>query len=362
MSGLSRRRFVEYLLGAGAAFGTLPGRLLAGTWGQVAGGTAASKSKSPDPLALVDPELLPALKEKLAQKVTLTDATLSEFRNSPAKPPLPLPAPQAVDRYIPGPPGSPKVHLVIVDPSPGAKGRPVLVHTHGGGYVFGSATQSTDFLQEIARDCKCVVVSVDYRLAPETRYPGSLEDNYAALRWVHDNADELGIDRARIAVGGESAGGGHAAALAIAARDRGQIPIIFQLLIYPMLDDRTGSSRQVSPYAGTYIWTAEFNRYGWRSLLGTSPGLATAPAGAVPARVENLSGLPPAWVGVGSIDLFVDEDIEYARRLIDAGVSTELYVVPGAYHAFDLIVPNAGVSRRFTENWKYALRRALSTS
>jgi acetyl esterase/lipase len=366
LSDISRRRVVEWLVGVSLAHGVDPSMLLSQTPNQAGSLTrtvaAASAVKPDDPFALVDPELLPALKASLSHRFALTNKTLTTIRKEVAKPPLPPPAPQPVDRYVPGAPGSPEVHLVIVDPSPGAKGRPVLVHMHGGGYVFGSTAQSTDYLQKIARDCGCVVVSVDYRLAPETHYPGSLEDNYAALRWIHKHADELGVGRSRIAVGGESAGGGHAAALAIAARDRGEFPIVFQMLIYPMLDDRTGSSRQVSAYIGSYIWTAEFNRFGWQSLLGTPPGLATAPTGAVPARVKNLSGLPPAYIGVGSIDLFVDEDMEYARRLIDSGVSTELFVAPGAYHAFDLIAPNAGVSKRFTGNWKGALRRALATS
>jgi acetyl esterase/lipase len=206
------------------------------------------------------------------------------------------------------------------------------------------------------------VVSVDYRLAPETHFPGSLEDNYSALRWVYNNADSLGVDRKRIAVGGESAGGGHAAQLAIAARDRKEIPILFQLLIYPMLDDRTGSTRPVRPNIGNFVWNSGSNRFGWSSFLGVPAGSDKVPPGSVPARVENLGGLPPAFLSVGSIDLFVEEDIEYARRLIAAGVPTELHVIPGAYHAYDLIVPDAAVSKRFTESWKIALNRAYGNS
>src|SRR4029077_17645569 len=145
--------------------------------------------------------------------------------------------------------------------------------------------------QRTAQSCNCVVVSVEYRLAPETPFPGALEDNYTALRWLYANAETLGVDRNRIAIGGESAGGGHAAALAIAARDRKEVPVIFQLLIYPMLDDRTGSSRPVPPHIGEFIWTAQSNVFGWSSLLGVPAGSAKVPAGAVPARVEDLSGL-----------------------------------------------------------------------
>jgi acetyl esterase/lipase len=170
------------------------------------------------------------------------------------------------------------------------------------------------------------------------------------------------VDHKRIAIGGESAGGGHAAMLAIAARDRKEIPIMFQLLIYPMLDDRTGSSRPVPPHIGEFIWTAHSNIFGWSSLLGLPAGSEKVPAGAVPARVENLSGLPPTFIVVGAIDLFIDEDIEYARRLLAAGIPTELHVIPGAYHGFDLLVPNAKVTTRFTEYWTTALRRAFANS
>jgi acetyl esterase/lipase len=205
----------------------------------------------------------------------------------------------------------------------------------------------------------CVIVTVEYRLAPETPFPGSLEDNYAALKWLHAEAASLGADPSRIALAGESAGGGHAAILAIAARDRGEVPVIFQSLVYPMLDDRTGSSRQPPPHIGTFVWTSDFNRRGWQAFLGSVPGGPHAPAGAVPARVDSLAGLPPAWIGTGSLDLFVDEDIEYARRLIDAGVRTELLVVAGAYHGFDLFVPNASVSKSFTLSRYNALARAF---
>ena len=224
-------------------------------------------------------------------------------------------------------------------------------------------------IQGIATDCHCVVVSVDYRLAPETRYPGSLEDNYAALKWVHAHAAELGIDRSKIAVGGESAGGGHAASLAIHARDRNKrhrneedVPICFQLLIYPELDDRTGSSRPAPPAIGHFMWTASANRLAWSSLLGVPAGSSRVPVAAVPARVASVAGLPPAWIGVGSIDLFVEEDMEYARRLVHAGIATELLVARGAFHGFDLLVPDAEVSKQFTASWKSALRKAFATS
>jgi acetyl esterase/lipase len=316
-----------------------------------------------DPYSLVDPELLPVLKQFPAYE--LTAEMVSKFRQLPGMPPLPAPVPQPVERHIPGPPGAPEVRLWIVDPAPSEKGKPLLLHMHGGGFMM-TGPGWMPMLQGIATDCHCVVVSVDYRLAPETRYPGALEDNYAALKWVHAHAAELGIDRSKIAVGGESAGGTHAASLAIHARDRNKrnrneedVPICFQLLIYPALDDRTGSSRPAPPTIGQFMWTASANRLAWSSLLGVPAGSSKVPAAAVPGRVASVAGLPPAWIGVGAIDLFVEEDMEYARRLVHAGVGSELLVVRGAFHGFDLLVPDAEVSKQFSASWKAALRKAF---
>jgi acetyl esterase/lipase len=353
----SRRDFLRNTLTSGIALGISPSLLKA----QPARPVARPTDAPTDPYAVVDPELVSVLKS--LPKLVLNSQTLPTIRQQEVTPlPLPPPAPRPVERRIPGPPGAPELRLIIVDPAPGQKGRPAFLHSHGGGYVARSAALAMTFLQTVAQACNCVVVSVEYRLAPETRFPGSLEDNYVALRWLYTNADALGVDRKRIAVGGESAGGGHAAALAIAARDRKEIPLLFQLLIYPMLDDRTGSTRPVPPHVGEFIWTAQSNVFGWTSLLGVPAGSSRVPAGAVPARVEDLSGLPPAFIVVGAIDLFVDEDIEYARRLIAAGVPSELHVVPGAYHAYDLLAPNAAASARFTEYWMTALRKAFASS
>jgi acetyl esterase/lipase len=238
----SRREFLRNTLTSGIALSISPSILSA----QPVPPTLLSSDTPADPYAVVDPELVPAL--KALPKLVLNSQTLPLVRRQEqVPPPLPAPAPQPVERRIPGQPGARELKLILVDPAPGQKGRPALLHTHGGGYVARSAALAMHFLQTAAQTCNCVVVSVEYRLAPETPFPGSLEDNYTALRWLYNNADVLGVDRKRIAVGGESAGGGHAAALAIAARDRKEIPITFQLLIYPMLDDRTGSSRPV-PY------------------------------------------------------------------------------------------------------------------
>jgi len=190
-------------------------------------------------------------------------------------------------------------------------------------------------------------VTVEYRLAPETRYSGSTEDTYAALNWLYAHAEELGVDRARIAVMGESAGGGHAALLAIKARDRGEIPLVLQSLVYPMLDDRTGSANSVPPHIATVGWSTQENRLGWRSFLGAEPGTADVPAEAVPTRLTDFGGLAPAWIGVGGVDLFAAEDIDYARKLTLANVPTELLVIPGGFHGFDVVAPESAPARRF---------------
>jgi acetyl esterase/lipase len=352
---LTRRDFAIRTAGFGLAMGLAPPATLAEA-------EQASRSEtSPaiaDPYSLVDPELLPALKQFPAYD--LSAEMVAKFRQIPGMPPLPAPAPQPVERHIPGPPGAPEVRLWVVDPAPLEKGKPLLLHMHGGGFMMTDPLLMPE-LQGIATDCHCVVVSVDYRLAPETRYPGSLQDNYAALKWAHAHAEELGIDRSRIAVGGESAGGGHAASLAIHARDRNEVPIIFQLLIYPQLDDRTGSSHPAPPAIGHFMWTPSANRLAWSSLLGVPAGSSKVPVSAVPARVASVAGLPPAWIGVGSIDLFVEEAMEYARRLVHAGVATELLVVRGAFHGFDLLVPDAEASQQFSASWKTALRKAFAT-
>ena len=356
---LDRREFTMY--GLGAAFHAAISRNL---YAQAFGAptSAQSPAQATDPFSLVDPELLAAVKGQVLG--TLSDEIVAKAQRQIASISAVLPSVPGVHisrRSIPGPTGAPDVSIVIADTAPEQKNKPVLLHIHGGGYVLGAAVAFLPGVLLYSKPTGCVVVSVDYRLAPQTKFPGSLNDNYAALTWVYHHADELGADRKRIAIAGESAGGGHAAALAIHARDRAEVPVIFQLLIYPMLDDRTGSTRAVPPPIGQIAWGAANNKYGWTSLLGVPAGSAKVPYGAVPARIQNLTGLPPAFIGVGAIDLFVDEDVEYARRLIDAAVPTELLVVPGAYHAFDLSVPDARASRVFRELITAALQRAFAT-
>lgn len=255
----------------------------------------------------------------------------------------------------------PDVTIYIINAQQGGN-RPGILHTHGGGFVMGSAQNDIAKLQTLASKLDCVIVTVEYRLAPETTYKGSIEDNYSGLLWMHNNASELGLDKNRIAVMGESAGGGHAALLAINARDRGEVPVIFQMLIYPMLDDRTATSREVPKHIGQILWTAEYNRIAWEAFLGQTPGGDDVPQQAVPARAQSVADLPPAFIGVGSIDLFVEEDIRYALRLINAGVATELMVVPGAYHAFDWLSPESRLTQQFNARILTALEEAFDST
>lgn len=213
-------------------------------------------------------------------------------------------------------------------------------------------------MKNLVTQLGCAIVSVDYRLAPETPHPGPVEDCYAALKWLYTNAADLGVDVGRLAIGGASAGGGLAAGLGLLTRDRAEVPLAFQLLIYPMLDDRTAVTTDPHPYTGEFIWTAEANHFGWSSLLGQEPGSEGVSPYAAAARAESLAGLPPTYICVGALDLFMEEDIEYARRLVRAGVPTELHLYPGAYHGFNMM-PGAQMSLAYERDYLNALRRAL---
>ena len=220
---------------------------------------------------------------------------------------------------------------------------PCVYSIHGGGYVLGSYDMDDAKFDRQCVHFPCVGVSVEYRLAPETAYPGPLDDCYAGLRWTYEHADELGIAPDRIGISGVSAGGGLAAGLALLARDRGEVPIAFQLLECPMIDDRqTTSSSQLD---GLPIWSREANEFGWRSYLGDLYG-GDVPAYAAASRATDLAGLPPALVIVGGADGFRDEDIEYALRLNQAGVPTELHVLPGAPHGVQMFTDSV-VARRW---------------
>jgi len=245
--------------------------------------------------------------------------------------------------------------VLLFRPEGDASGLPALLWLHGGGLTVGTARQDAAYCRRVADELGIVVASVDYRLAPEHPFPAPLEDAYTALRWLAARPE---VDAGRIAVGGASAGGGLAAALALLAAERGEIRPVFQLLVYPMLDDRTTLRTDVDE-AALRIWSPKANRYGWQSYLGDAIGTDAVPPLAAPARYADLSGAPPAWIGVGSLDLFHDEDVAYAQRLRDAGVACELTIVPGAYHGFYDLQRTARVSLRFVEEQIAALAGGL---
>ena len=223
---------------------------------------------------------------------------------------------------------------------------------------MGDAEGEAEWCEWLALSLGCVVISPEYRLAPESRYPKPLEDCYAALTWIHNHSQSLGADPQRIAVWGGSAGGGLAAALALLARDRGEISLCFQCLLYPMLDDRTSLAPDPNEFAGEYVWTRANNAFGWESLLDREPGHPDISPHAAPARAIDLAGLPPTFIWVGALDLFVDENIEYARRLIRAGVPTELHVYPGVTHG-NILQPDLPSSRQCLATTLNALKRAF---
>jgi acetyl esterase/lipase len=237
--------------------------------------------------------------------------------------------------------GSTSVRLHGLDPND--EPRPALLWIHGGGYLIGTAAQDDAICREFARRLRIVVASVDYRLAPEHPYPVPLYDCYDALSWL---ARHRGVDPARLAVGGASAGGGLAAALALLARDRGELELALQLLAYPMLDDRTTLRNDIDERSFR-LWNNRSNRFGWASYLGCMPGSAGVSGLAAPARHDDLAGVAPAWIGVGTLDLFHDEDLVYAHRLRGSGVACDVDVVDGAFHGFDAVAPEARVSRDF---------------
>ena len=229
------------------------------------------------------------------------------------------------------------------------------VHIHGGGYIIGSNKQSDIMNLRLCAKLGIVILSVNYRLAPEHPIPAPLDDCYAGLAWLHEHAQELSVSRDRIAVGGESAGGGLAAALAIKARDEGDYAICHQHLTYPMLDNLTGSVEHPGdPLVGEFVWTRESNQYGWSRYLGNAEAVAPQ----VPARVEDFSGLPNAWIFTAGLDLFRDENISYAQKLLESGVAAELLLYPSACHGFQQML-DAKVSKRFVVDHTEALARGL---
>jgi acetyl esterase/lipase len=260
--------------------------------------------------------------------------------------------------YIPGRSDKSKIRLRMYRPRTLNGSAPAVVWLHGGGYVFGKPEQNDANCIQYVQEAGVIVFSVDYRYAPEHPFPSALEDCYDALMWVKSNAARYKVNESRIAIAGESGGGGLAAALVQMAVDRNEIKPAFQLLIYPMLDDRSAIPKDRADQ--TYlIWNLESNRFGWESYLGRKCGEVDVLPYSVPARREDLSALPPAWIGVGSLDLFHDEDVAYAQCLQECGVPCELEVVQGAFHGFDVAGPQLNVVRDFRRSQINALKKYL---
>lgn len=262
------------------------------------------------------------------------------------------------DHFVPGLDGDPEVRVRHYRPTDQAQALPCLYWVHGGGHVLGQIEQDDPLMRHFVEEINCSVVSVEWRRPPEHPFPAPMNDCYAGLAWTHKNAAELRIDPDRIAIGGASSGGGSAAGLALMARDRQEIPVCFQLLVYPMLDDRntTPASYEI---VDPHVWNRTSNLIGWRAYVGDAVGTDAVSPYAAPSRATDLAGLPPAFIPVGDLDLFLDEDIEYAQRLLQAGVPTELHVYVGAIHGFDMLAPSSGVARRFQRDRDEALRRAF---
>jgi acetyl esterase/lipase len=247
-------------------------------------------------------------------------------------------------RSVPGPAGDPDVELLILTPAGHTTPLPAIYHTHGGGMVIGDNRTGVEVIQDWAAEVPSVIVSVEYRLAPENPDPAPVEDCYAGLVWTAAHADELGIDAERIVIAGASAGGGLAAGVALLARDRGGPALYGQMLLCPMIDDRNDTPSAVQ-MAGRGVWDRTANDTGWTALLGAARGGPDVSPYAAPARATDLAGLPPAFVDVGSAETFRDEDVAYASRLWQAGGQAELHVWPGGFHGFDMMAPQAAISQ-----------------
>jgi acetyl esterase/lipase len=264
------------------------------------------------------------------------------------------------DHEIPGPDGAPRVKARTFRPAGSEGTLPALLYIHGGGMVIGSIETEDALTRSYCLEVGCAAVSVEYRLAPENPHPAPVEDCYAALVWMAANAERLGIDPDRIGVYGGSAGGGLAAGTALLARDRGGPSVAFQMLLYPMLDDRceTPSGHEVETIGVFDGWAS---REGFQALLGERWGTPEVDAYAAPTRATDLTGLPPTWLDVGELDALRDEGIDYASRLLQAGVATDLHITPGCFHASEVFVPEAAASQRIIAARIGALRRALGT-
>jgi triacylglycerol lipase len=312
-------------------------------------------------IELVDPELRNAL--ALWPRLPLTADSLAQRRadslNALGAVPQPdLPDITTDEIRVESAFGAKPIRVLTYRPVKSDQPLPAVVHIHGGGFVMGAPEMKDVENRLFASELRCAIYSVDHRLAPEAPHPAPLEDIYSVFVWLHANAGRLGLDPARIGIKGESGGGGFAAGAAVYARDQRGPKFTFQHLVYPMIDDRTAVRKDLHPQVGEFVWTQANNYFGWRSLLGNEPGSAGVSPYAAASRTEDVSGLPPTYISVGGLDLFLEENMIYADRLSRAGVPVEFHMYPRAYHGF-YRATNARVTMQAERDNREALRRFL---
>jgi acetyl esterase/lipase len=296
---------------------------------------------------LVNRELIEALDAMPSFSVNAD--TLDEIRRAVSAVRVPAPAvptTQAQERFLPRPEGT-SLRVLVFEPAASRRSGGLL-WLHGGGMVMGTADNNEALCRYLAETAECVVVAVDYRLAPEYPFPAGLRDCYAALRWLQGAADEFCFPGNRLAIAGESGGGCLAAGLALMARDRAEVMLSAQFLLYPMLDDRTGTASEPDPlpYTGEFVWTKDSNRFAWDAVLGQRSGGAGISNYVAPARAEDLTGTPPTSIFIGDLDLFLGENLRYVRNLARSGVPVEFQLYSGAFHGFISFAQEASISKR----------------
>jgi acetyl esterase/lipase len=312
-------------------------------------------------LELVDPELRDAL--ALWPRLPLTADSLTQRRADLLKvrgavPPPDLPDITTGEIHVESAFGAKPIRVLTYRPVKSGNPLPTILHIHGGGFVMGAPEMKDVENRLLASELGCAIYSVDHRFAPEAPHPAPLEDIYSVFVWLHANARQLGLDPARIGIKGESGGGGFAAGVALYARDQKGPKFAFQHLIYPMIDDRTAVRKDLHPHVGEFVWTQANNYFGWRSLLGGEPGDAGVSPYAAAARAADVSGLPPTYISVGGLDLFLEENMTYADRLSRAGVPVEFHMYPRTYHGF-YQATNARVTKQAERDTREALLRFL---
>lgn len=319
-----------------------------------------------DPMDRLDPELVEPLKGLLEatgggfnlRDIAATRAAVEGMLQGILSEAPPTPDITIEDLDIPGGDAGADVAVRLYRPQQSTGPIPVLLWMHPGGFVIGSIAMDELSSRALAAHLGCAVVSVNYRLAPEHPFPAAVEDAYSALQWIDSNADELGFDAERIVVGGASAGGGIAAGVCLLTRDRKGPKPILQWLFYPALDNLNVEPASES-VPDNLFWTRENSIIGWSAYLNGNTRGADTPIYAAPARARDLGGLPDAFIGVGTADMLMEENVDYAERLAAAGATVDLKVYPGAFHAFDAFAPMTRVSQRFIADRNSALQQAI---